>query len=64
MTKIDQQIEALKWQLAHDTNDKDRAIHWQALKILRDIKNGKCTYQILYTLAKRGFCNGETKRIG
>jgi hypothetical protein len=48
MNKIDRQIEALKWQLEHDTNEKDREIHWQALKILRDVKNGKCTSNVIH----------------
>lgn len=32
--KRERMIEALKYQLEHDTNDKDKAIHKQALKAL------------------------------
>ncbi|MCP2240205.1 hypothetical protein [Thermoanaerobacterium thermosaccharolyticum] len=48
MNKIDRQIEALKWQLDHDTSERDREIHKQALQILQNIKNGKCTSNVIH----------------
>jgi len=33
--KIKQQIQALEWQITQDTNLKDREIHLQALKALK-----------------------------
>jgi hypothetical protein len=36
--KRQQQINALTWQIEHDTSDKDRKIHEQALKLLMDKK--------------------------
>lgn len=33
-TRIIKTIEALKWQVERDTNDKDREIHLQAIKDL------------------------------
>lgn len=32
--KIKQLIKAIEWQLKHDTNDKDKTIHQQALETL------------------------------
>lgn len=34
ITQLENQIEALKWQLEHDTNDKDIKYHVEALKAL------------------------------
>lgn len=36
-TKIQQQIKALKYQITHDTNEKDKEIHKQALKELEKV---------------------------
>lgn len=35
---INKQIQALDWQLKNDINDKDRAIHQEALKTLKERK--------------------------
>ncbi|WP_446897470.1 hypothetical protein ACSVC9_10630 [Clostridium sp. LBM24168] len=36
-TKLDEQIKALEWQIQHDTNEKDRHIHMEAVyKLLRE----------------------------
>jgi hypothetical protein len=32
--KLQKQKEALEWQLTQDTNEKDRIIHEQALKVI------------------------------
>lgn len=37
--RIKRQIEALKWQVERDTNDKDRQIHLQAIKDLEKALN-------------------------
>ena len=41
LDKLTQQIEALKYLIANDTNDKDREIHKQALADLEAVRNEK-----------------------
>jgi hypothetical protein len=56
MNKLDRQIKALKWQLEHDANEKDKEIHKQTLKILQYIKNGKPTSNIIHIESRKGTC--------
>ena len=38
--RIKQQIQALEWQIEQDTNEKDKAIHQEALKDLQAALKG------------------------
>lgn len=35
--KVKKQITALEWQISHDTSNKDREIHLEALKTLKQV---------------------------
>lgn len=37
INKVKKQIQALEYQLKNDTNDKDRIIHQEALKELKEV---------------------------
>lgn len=39
--KIKQMIDALQWQIAQDTNPKDKRIHKEALRVLREVLQSK-----------------------